>query len=170
MYKLSAFIRLGIIDAFEYRLDVLGFVVSGIARPIILLAVWTVVLLSNNSVPATREEIIQYYLLLLLVSPFISAWAGIFIASDIRTGKIAPFLTKPFPYIYQVLGNNIGEKVIKLSYLIPIVGLLFFILNQSFPVLNPILLAKLIEYLMNKQVRMKSTLTGVFLWARKACT
>ncbi len=131
MKKISALIRTSIIDAFTYRGDVLLYTLGNFAQPLIFLLVWLALIASGGNILISRSEFIQYYLLVILVHLGTSAWDAPFISRDIRLGNISPFLTKPIPYILFQAGNNLGEKILKYLYVIPMIVILglFFGLN-----------------------------------------
>lgn len=142
MKKISALIRISIIDAFTYRGDVLLYTLGNLAQPLVFLLVWLALIASGGNVSISRFEFIQYYLLVILVHLATSAWDAPFISRDIRLGNISPFLTKPIPYILFQAGNNIGEKILKSLYAIPAVVMLglFFKLNiPAFSIVESVL-------------------------------
>jgi len=128
MKKTAALIRMSIIDALTYREDVFLYTLVGIVHPLVILSVWLFIARSGAQTPLTAAEFVQYYLLVLVIKLITSAWSDVFISSDIRTGKISSFLTKPAPFFIFSLGNNVGEKIVKSIFLVPIVVicLIFF--------------------------------------------
>lgn len=120
-------------DAFTYRGDVFLYTISNISAPVVLLAVWLSVISSGGNAPLSRNEFVQYYLVLTLINLWTSAWASPFIASDIRLGRISPYLTKPASFLAFQVGNNLGEKFLKSIYLVPILIALYYILDISLP-------------------------------------
>jgi ABC-2 type transport system permease protein len=127
MKKFVTIIRMAIIESLTYRGDVFLFVASGIVAPLVSLAVWLTISASGGTPPLSQHQIVSYFLLVMLVeiinSPFVSA--------DIRYGKLSKHLLKPFSYITWFIGQNIGEKVLKMVYLVPLVVALFALLSKS---------------------------------------
>ncbi len=133
MRNLLAVIRMEVASAFEYRLDVLLFVLSGIATPLVLLAIWLAAQSSGAQVPFTRTDFIQYYLLLMVVDLWVGSWSAPFIAAAIRYGKLSPYLLKPLDYFIKDLGSNIGEKLMKSAYILPLFFGLLWLFGSGLP-------------------------------------
>jgi ABC-2 type transport system permease protein len=68
-----------------------------------------------------RSDLVTYYVLLTLTSLVTSVWMAGFIAEAIRLGGLSPWLLRPVPYVWAMAANNIGEKIIKLPLLVPLV-------------------------------------------------
>lgn len=81
-------------------------------------------------------QVITYYLLLILVNLATSTWASYFISRDIRTGNLTPYLLKPKTFVNFQIGNNIGEKIVKLGYIIPLFYLLIIFTHTKIPHLD----------------------------------
>jgi len=149
MRKFLAFFKTSVFSALSYRGDIFLFVLVGISQPLVILSLWLGVIYSGGSVPLSSVDLIVYYLLVILVSYFSSTWASQFITSDIRLGKISPYLLKPVSYLFFQLGNNFGEKTIKGLYLLPLLVILavVFKIPFSFPgiILTIIFIASLIS-------------------------
>lgn len=136
MKKLLALIRMSLIDAFEYRGDILIFTFSYCAQPVVYLSVWLAVASSSSTLSMSSSELSQYYIWLIVVQIWVSAWASPFIASAIRLGKLSPFLLKPTSYFHFQIGNNIGEKILKTAMILPIVFILAATLHPLWPNLS----------------------------------
>jgi ABC-2 type transport system permease protein len=74
--------------------------------------------------PYDRGQLVTYYLLLSLVRMLTSSWMADYVAEFIRLGSLSSWLLRPSPYILRSLSENIGEKVVKLPILLPLMGLL----------------------------------------------
>lgn len=136
MKKLVSILKLQIIDSFTYRGDIFLYSLSGVAHPLIMLAIWLTVINSGGQTPVSREEFIQYYIFLLVVKTWTGAWSAPFIARDIRLGQISPLLIRPVSHYFFLLGGNIGEKLIKTLYIGPFLIMLMVFLNQRVPELT----------------------------------
>lgn len=149
MKKYLAILKISLLDSFAYRGDVLLFTLSGVVHPLMMLAIWLAVVASGGKTPLSQTEFIQYYVALLVVKLWVGAWAAQYISQEIRHGKISPFLVRPVPYIYFQLGNNIGEKIVKFVYVIPVVAGLMFLFQIVFPILQGIgLISFIISWIM----------------------
>ncbi len=131
-------VRLAMLDALEFRMDILLYSLSGLARPLIFLAIWLAALSSGAKTTFTKEEFIAYYLLVMVLGAWVSAWTAPFLSSKIRYGRLSPYLLRPFSYLLFDLGNNIGEKIFKLAYSLAIALALGIIFKVQPPVLTPL--------------------------------
>lgn len=136
MKKTFALVKTCISNSFSYRGDVFLFTLGNFVQPLVFLLVWLAVISSGGSAPLSRTEFIQYYLLVIIVHLWSSAWAAPFISHDIRMGKISPFLIKPAPYLIFQIGNNIGEKILKSFFAVPLVLFLGAMFGLNFPTLS----------------------------------
>ncbi len=132
MKKLLSYLRIYFLDALTYRGDLFLFTLSGITQPIINIFVWLSIS-GSVATPLTKIEFIQYFILVIIIGTWTSAWAGQFISSDIRLGKISPYLLKPASFVYHQIANNLGEKIIKTIYLLPFVIFLILSFNSKLP-------------------------------------
>ncbi len=132
MNKFITYVTVSLKDTLVYRGDVALYTGSGVVFTLITLILW----LNTNT--GSPQFYIQYYFFLLLVGLICSSWNSIFISRDIRFGRISPFLVKPIPYIIHQAGNNIGEKLVKLVFLIPILLALGLFFRFTFPVVAPV--------------------------------
>ena len=105
----------------EYRGAFLIFMINIVAGPLVSLLVWLRVADQSVALPYDRSQLVTYYVLLSLVSMLTSTWAGGFLASEIRTGKLSPALLRPVSPLVGYIGNNLGEKIIKLPLLLPLI-------------------------------------------------
>lgn len=98
---------------------------SIIATSYVSLAVWLAVLGGSATVGAyDRSGLVTYFLGVSMVSMLTGAWAGTFVADSIRSGGLDPYLLKPWGYIHHFVVNNLGEKISKLTILLPMTLLL----------------------------------------------
>lgn len=111
-------------DCLTYRGDILLWSLGLIVQPVVLLLVWIAVINSGGKTPLSREQFVQYYVLLMIVKIWVQAWASQFIANDIRLGRISPFILKPVPYLFHQLGNNLGNKFLKLIFMTVVIAIL----------------------------------------------
>lgn len=128
MKKFLLIIKMQILDAFIDRANIFLWTLTGITQPLVMLGIWLAILASGGKTPLSGSEFVRYYLILIIVNAWTAAWASQFIATEIRLGKISPFLIRPISYWIFLLGNNIGEKTMKFVVLfIP-----FFLLTRVF--------------------------------------
>ena len=117
-------VTINLISTLEYRGSFTIYMFSIAAGSVISLLVWLAVLDQGVQLPLDRPSLVTYYVLLSLVTMLTSTWLGEYLAENIRLGKLSPVLLRPMPEITNMLGNNIGEKIVKLLFLLPMLGLL----------------------------------------------
>lgn len=107
----------------EYRGAFFIYMVNVVATPLISLLIWLTVSEQGVALPYDRGQFVTYYVLLSVVSMLTNTWLAVYLAQDIRRGGLSAWLLRPVPQSLRYIGNNIGEKVIKLPLLLPLVGL-----------------------------------------------
>ncbi len=107
----------------EYRGAFLIYMINAVAGPVISLLVWLTVSEQGVRLPYDRGQFVTYYVLLSVVSMLTATWIAVFVARSIRLGELSPKLLWPAPVIAGAIGNNIGEKLIKLPLLLPLVAI-----------------------------------------------
>jgi ABC-2 type transport system permease protein len=93
---------------------------------VVSLLIWLRLEESGVSLPLTRSQFVTYYLMLRLTSLLVSCWSAEYVAIEIRQGNLSDTLVRPVPYVIHYVTNNIGEKVVKLPLLFPILLLIGF--------------------------------------------
>jgi ABC-2 type transport system permease protein len=128
-------VAMNVMSTIEYRAAFLIFMINVVAGPVIALLVWLTVGEQGVRLPYNRSQFVTYYLLLSVVSMLTSTWLAPYVAEQIRLGGLSPWLLRPAPYIANFICNNLGEKIIKLPLLLPLVALvaLFFRADLRLP-------------------------------------
>jgi ABC-2 type transport system permease protein len=116
-------IAMNVMNTLEYRGAFFVFMVNTVATPLVSLLVWLTVSEQGVSLPYSRSQFVTYYVLLGVVAMLTGTWGASFLADDIRLGSLSKWLLRPSPFIAHWIGNNVGEKVIKLPLILPLVGL-----------------------------------------------
>jgi ABC-2 type transport system permease protein len=117
-------VRVNVLLTLEYRAGFLIYMVNSVAAPAVALLIWlTVREHAAGRLPLDRAELATYFVLMGVVSMLTSTWTAEYLAEDIRTGGLSKYLLRPAPMVHQV-GNNIGEKVVKLGLILPLVAAL----------------------------------------------
>lgn len=114
-------VRVNVMLTLEYRAGFLIYMINSVAAPSIALLVWLTVQ-ESATLPLGRSELVTYFLLMCVVSMLTSTWTAEYLAEDIRTGGLSKYLLRPAPMVHQV-GNNVGEKIVKLGLILPLVVL-----------------------------------------------
>lgn len=120
---LRRLVGVNVMMTLEYRGAFAVYLLNTVVGPTISLLVWLAVADQGVPLPYDRGQFVTYYVLLSVVAMLTSSWLAGWMAEEIRLGGLSPWLLRPVPYILAQLGNNIGEKVVKLPLLLPLVGL-----------------------------------------------
>lgn len=136
MRKILYTIRLAIIDAFEYRTDMFFYALNWAVTPLLLIFLWQAVSQSSSQIATLRQELVLYYTLMIIIQIWTAAWSAPFLARNIRLGRLSPYLLRPFPYLFDQIANNIGEKVVKTLFTLPIVLAILWYFHTPFPTLS----------------------------------
>jgi len=123
---LRRMIAMDVMNNLEYRGAFLLFMVGLIATPVISLLVWLAVSSGSHGLPFDRQQFVTYYVLLSVTTMVTSVWLGPFVAENIRLGGLSPWLLRPAPFILNQIANNVGEKIVKLPLLLPLVAVMGF--------------------------------------------
>ena len=128
-------VAMNVMMTIEYRAAFLILMINAIASPLISLLVWLTVSEQGVRLPYDRGQFVTYYVLLSVVSMLTSTWLAPYVAEEIRLGGLSPWLLRPAPYIVNFVGNNFGEKIVKLPLLLPLIALvaLFFRADLRLP-------------------------------------
>jgi ABC-2 type transport system permease protein len=121
--------RANVMMTLEWRTGVLILMLNSVAGPTVSLLVWlTVREYAAGALPLDRPQLVTYFLLMSVVSMLTDTWAGQYVAADIRHGSLSKALMRPAPPILHDIGNNLGEKGVKIWLMLPLVAVvaLFF--------------------------------------------
>lgn len=122
---------MNVMATLEYRGAFLVYMINTVVGPVISLLVWLTVSEQGVRLPYDRRQFVTYYVLLSVVSMLTSTWLADFVARGIRLGDLSPWLLRPVPYTSWHVGNNIGEKVVKLPLLLPLVGVVALLFRSD---------------------------------------
>ncbi|MEJ7654199.1 MAG: hypothetical protein WKH64_13190 [Chloroflexia bacterium] len=111
LWRLTA---MNVMTTIEYRGAFLVYMLNNVLGPLISLLVWLTVSEQGVALPYTRSQFVTYYVLLSVAAMLTSTWIGPFLVEDIRLGNLTPWLLRPAPGILSYIGNNLGEKAVKL--------------------------------------------------------
>lgn len=137
MKKLFAVVRTYTLDALTYRGDIMIFTLTGAIHPFILLIIWLALIASGGNPPMNRQEFLLYYFAVLVIKVWTTAWHAREWSAKIRLGELSPYLLKPTSFSLFLLGNNIGEKLLKSVYLLPLIFVAGLALNVNLPHSSP---------------------------------
>jgi ABC-2 type transport system permease protein len=97
---------------------------SNVIAPVISLLVWRGAIAQGSTPPVTESFLTTYLVLVSIVSMLTSSWTSGFLADSIRLGGLSAWLVRPCSTHLNGIANNVGEKVVKLFLLVPLVVLL----------------------------------------------
>jgi ABC-2 type transport system permease protein len=121
-------------EQWQYRANLLMYILYWLVSPIVYLAVWMTVAGSQGSVKGLpANDFITYYMTLLIVDQFTSDITIHLLAYKIQDGTLSSELIKPIhPILTNTLVNNIAFKVLTFMALIPVWIVLFFLFRPDF--------------------------------------
>lgn len=121
-------------EQWQYRANLIMYLLYWLVSPIIYLAVWTSIAHSKGSVNGfTANDFITYYMLLLIVDQITSNITIHIFAYKIQDGTLSGELIRPIhPMLTNTLVNNIAFKALTIMGLIPIWILLFIAFRPDF--------------------------------------
>jgi len=132
-------------EQWQYRANLIMYLLYWLVSPIIYLAVWTSIANSKGDVNGyTANDFITYYMTLLIVDQITSNIIIHSFGYKIQDGSLSGELIRPIhPMLTNALVNNVAFKALSISGLIPIWGILFLMFKPDFSAvtLNGVLLA-----------------------------
>ena len=132
-------------EQWQYRANLIMYLLYWLVSPIIYLAVWTSIANSKGDVNGfTANDFATYYMTLLIVDQITSNIVIHTFGYKIQDGSLSGELIRPIhPMLTNALVNNVAFKALSISGLIPIWGILFLMFKPDFSAvtLNGILLA-----------------------------
>lgn len=121
-------------EQWQYRANLLMYLLYWLVSPIIYLAVWTSIANVKGSVNGfTANDFVTYYMVLLICDQITSNIVIHTFAYKIQDGSLSGELIKPIhPLLTNGLVNNIAFKMLTIMGLIPIWIILFFLFKPDF--------------------------------------
>src|SRR5574338_654977 len=121
-------------EQWQYRANLIMYLLYWLVSPIIYLAVWTSIAASKGSVNGlTVNDFTTYYLTLLIVDQITSNIVIHTFAYKVQDGSLSGELVRPIhPMLTNALVNNIAFKALKILGFIPIWLILYFLYKPDF--------------------------------------
>ncbi len=121
-------------EQWQYRANLLMYLLYWLVSPIIYLAVWTSIASSNGSVKGmTVNDFTTYYLTLLIVDQITSNIVIHTFAYKVQDGSLSGELIRPIhPMLTNALVNNIAFKALTILGFIPIWIILYFLYKPDY--------------------------------------
>ncbi|MCA9833548.1 MAG: ABC-2 family transporter protein [Thermomicrobiales bacterium] len=121
-----------LVGSLMYRTQFAVYMVSTVVSIMVGLFIWLRVGESGGDLPVDREFIVTYYLMLAVVRTLVSTWHSEFLAQVIRKGELNAWLARPGSYILNLLANNFSEKIVKMSTILPMLGVIWWFYRDQF--------------------------------------
>lgn len=108
-----------------YREQLLVWIIADVIKIVGLCFVW--VASSKLSDSVSQSYVVSYYLLIMLVSKLTTDYTLEFGVRDIIYGRFSNLLIKPYNYLIEYLGTNIGGNILRFLIFLPgfILGVYF---------------------------------------------
>ena len=121
-------------EQWQYRANLLMYLLYWLVSPIVYLAVWTSIANSQGSVQGmTANDFVTYYLVLLVVDQLTSDITLHLLATKIQDGTISGELLRPVhPILTNTLVNNIAFKALIFLAFLPVWLLLCLLFQPDF--------------------------------------
>ncbi len=121
-------------EQWQYRANLLMYLLYWLVSPIIYLAVWTSIANSKGNVSGlTANDFVTYYMTLLIVDQITSNIVIHTFAYKVQDGTLSGELVRPIhPMLTNALINNIAFKVLTIMGFIPIWIILFFLYKPDY--------------------------------------
>lgn len=121
-------------EQWQYRANLLMYLMYWLVSPIIYLAVWTSIANANGDVSGfTANDFVTYYMMLLICDQITSNIVIHTFAYKIQDGSLSGDLVKPIhPMLTSALVNNVAFKALSIIGLFPIWIILFFLFKPDF--------------------------------------
>ena len=115
MKKYFEILRLGWLDALEYRTEFMISIMSWGIRLFIAFFLWVAVAQTRGGEigPYTTRSILVYFFITQIISSFVFSRVGFDIAYDIYRGDLANFLLKPMNYIVFRVIHETGKNIFR---------------------------------------------------------
>ncbi|MEW6085019.1 MAG: ABC-2 family transporter protein [Chloroflexota bacterium] len=121
-------------EQWQYRANLVMYLLYWLVSPIIYLAVWTSIATSKGDVNGfTANDFVTYYMILLIVDQMTSNIIIHIFGYKIQDGSLSGELIKPIhPMLTNTLVNDIAFKTLNLMWLVPIWLALAFVFKPDF--------------------------------------
>lgn len=137
MRKYLSILRLGWLDALEYRTEFFVSVIGWGIRLFIAIFLWLAVLGARNGQVGvySLNTILGYFFIIQIISSFVFSRVGFDIAYDIYRGDFANFLVKPMNYIVFRMVREMSKNAFRTVLGILLFGSILFIFFGGIPLL-----------------------------------
>ena len=110
---------------FQYKGQMIAWIIADTIKILGLCFIWIVASKSNSI--GNQSYIVSYYILVMFVSKFTSDFTLEHGVRNILDGKFSNFLVKPFNYLLEYLGTNIGGNILRVILFLPaFIGAIYY--------------------------------------------
>ena len=120
VYLFGALIAREITMTLNYRWWLTMMQISNLIAPAISLLVWRGAIALGANPPVSGTFLTTYLILVSVVGLLTSSWTANFLATSIRLGGVSVWLIRPCSTHLAAMANNVAEKLVKLSVMIPL--------------------------------------------------
>lgn len=159
-------------EQWQYRANMLMYLLYWLVSPIMYLAVWTSIATQNGDVNGfTANDFVTYYMVLLICDQVTSNIVIHIFGYKIQDGTLSGELVKPIhPMLTNALINNIAFKVLMILGFLPIWVILFFLFKPDFSnvALSGVLLsipAMILGFFVSYMI--SATITALAFWTTR---
>jgi ABC-2 type transport system permease protein len=126
-------------EHWQYRANLMMFVVYGVISPLVYLSVWTSIANANGSVNGlAANDFITYYLVLIIVYNITGDLTEYYLTDKIQDGTLSNELLRPIhPVLTQVLIATTAQKVLSFVALGPAWVILVLLFRPDFSGVTP---------------------------------
>lgn len=103
----------------EYRASIFIWMLTNI-MPLVMLAVWYSLAEDGPIGGYSQNDFVAYYLMLTFIRQLTNAWVIWELDSEIRHGDLSVKLLHPLNPIHEYIASHITDKIMALSFLIPL--------------------------------------------------
>jgi ABC-2 type transport system permease protein len=123
--------KLNLMGELEYRSAFFIWVVGDVLGALISLAVWLTVSDYSARLPLDRAQFVTYFLAQSLVNTCTISWLIYLIPENIRDGHLSQKLLRPVPPMAHWIGDNVGQKAVRLLLHAPLVCVVGFVFRAE---------------------------------------
>jgi ABC-2 type transport system permease protein len=133
--KYLAFFDIGLKDWLVYKWDQITAAIFRILTPLVMLAVWSAIYASSSSSTLggfSLSQTYSYFFVTAVISLIIDSDAEQLIQSDVVSGAVAVYLTKPIKYMLRIICSDLPAQILMAATAgIPFAIIVIFLLNLT---------------------------------------
>lgn len=160
-------------EQWQYRANMLMYLLYWLVSPIVYMAVWTTVASANGSVNGlTANDFVTYYMTLVVVDQLTGNIVIHVFAYKIQDGSLSGELIRPIhPMLGNTLAVNLANKALNFLVLIPVWGVLALLFQPNFSAVtlpNILLALPMIALGFSIGFLLSAAITAIAFWTTRA--